>query len=100
MVQPVSTVSSLALPAARGSVSSSPLASVDASDSKEVRVEEADAERRAQHGDQPEADDDSRLGPTAQLEVMMDRRHAEDAATAEQPERRDLEDHRHGLHDE
>src|SRR3954471_11312806 len=49
--------------------------------------------------DDPEADHDRRLGPALLLEMMMQRRHHEDAAPG-QLERRDLDDHRHGLEHE
>src|SRR5690606_20335612 len=56
-------------------------------------------EERADERDDPEADDDLRLGPAEQLEVVVDRRHAEDPLPAEL-EGADLEDHRERLDDE
>ena len=50
-------------------------ANVDASS----QLERAERDQRAEDRDDPEADDDLRLGPAQQLEVMVDRRHAEDA---------------------
>ena len=44
----------------------------------EVGVEEAEGDRGADAGEDPEADDDRRLGPADELEVVVDRRHAED----------------------
>src|SRR5436309_10314513 len=49
--------------------------------------------------DDPEAHDDLRLRPALQLEVMMDRRHAEDPL-APQFERHDLDDHGERFDDE
>src|SRR5690606_100426 len=48
------------------------------------------------NADDPEADHDLRLGPAEMLEVMVDRRHLEDALAGEF-ERGDLNDHRDGL---
>ena len=45
-------------------------------------VEDAEAERHEHARDQPEADDDGRLGPAGQLEVVLQRRHPEDALVA------------------
>src|SRR5438067_2918248 len=67
-------------------------ASVDAADAQEVGVEEAETEGREQTGQYPEADDHRVLRPARQLEVMMDRRHAEHAPPAEDTERADLDD--------
>src|SRR6185437_9157494 len=50
-------------------------------------------------GDDPEADDDGRLLPALLLEMMVQRRHAEDAP-AGQLEARHLDDDRHRLEDE
>ena len=50
-------------------------------------------------GEDPEADDDGRLGPADQLEVVVDRRHAEHPAV-EDPKAGDLDDHRQRLDDE
>src|ERR1700733_6721622 len=51
--------------------------------------------RQRQHDrDDPEANDDLRLGPTELLEMMMDRRHLEDALAGEL-ERHHLHNHRH-----
>src|SRR5207249_6080662 len=46
--------------------------------------------------DDPEADDDLRLGPSEELEVMVDRRHPEDPLAAEL-EGHHLPDHRQRL---
>src|SRR5216684_2457221 len=51
---------------------------------------------RQDGGDDPEAEDDRRLGPALLLEMVMQRRHAEDAA-AGPAIGQDLDDHRHGL---
>ena len=51
------------------------------------------------HGDDPEANDDPGFRPALELEVMMQRRHAENAL-AGQLERRHLQDHRNGFHHE
>src|SRR5262245_41017827 len=51
---------------------------------------EGEADARADGGDDPEAEHDLRLRPGQQLEVMMDRRHQQDAA-AEHLEGGDLE---------
>src|SRR5277367_842895 len=58
-----------------------------------------EADQRQHRGDDPEADDDGRLRPALLLEMMVQRRHAEDAA-AGQLERGDLDDHRYGLEHE
>ena len=50
-------------------------------------------------GDDPEADDDGGLRPALLLEMVMQRRHAEDALAGEL-EGRDLHDHRHRLEHE
>src|SRR5229473_623155 len=60
------------------------------------RRQAGDCENR---GDDPEADDDGRLGPSLLLEMMMQRRHAEHPL-AGQLEACDLDDHRDGLQDE
>ncbi|KAI3478036.1 hypothetical protein L1887_60088 [Cichorium endivia] len=57
------------------------------------------ADQHENHGDDPETDDHARLGPALEFKVVVDRRHAEHAL-AGQLERRDLDDHRQGLHDE
>src|SRR6201996_6170972 len=49
--------------------------------------------QRQHHRDDPEPDHDLRLGPALLLEMMVQRRHPEDAL-AGQLERRDLHDHR------
>src|SRR3954469_3000636 len=50
-------------------------------------------DRAAHGGDDPEAQDDLRLRPGAELEVVVDRRHQEHAL-AERLEARDLDQHR------
>src|SRR5208282_6137771 len=56
--------------------------------------------RQREHDrDNPEANDDLRLGPAELLEMMVDRRHLEDALAGEL-ERHHLHDHRHRLEHE
>src|SRR3546814_1104753 len=74
------------------------MCSIDATGADEVGVVEAERQRRAHARQQPEADDDRRLGPSAELEVVVDRRHPEDAAL-EDPEAADLQDDRQRLGD-
>ena len=64
-----------------------------------VGVEEAERHRHGQGGEDPEADDHGGLGPAGQLEVVVDRRHAEDPP-AGQPEAAHLDDHRQRLEHE
>src|SRR5262249_23715768 len=54
-----------------------------------VAVEECEADRAEDPRDDPEADHDLRLGPRLHLEVVVDRRHQENAS-AEVLEREDL----------
>src|SRR5579863_5816027 len=54
---------------------------------------------RQHHRDDPETNDDLRLGPAELLEMMVDRRHLEDALAGEL-ERHHLDDHRHRLEHE
>ncbi len=68
-------------------------------EAEEVGVEDAEGERGAEPGEDPEADDHRGLRPARQLEVVVDRRHAEDAP-AEEPEADHLQDHRHRLEHE
>src|SRR3954453_4963152 len=63
---------------------------------EEVGVEDADAERDADAGEQPEAHDHRELRPAADLEMMMNRRHAQHTAP-EPAVRHDLGDHRERL---
>src|SRR5581483_7140362 len=56
-------------------------------------LEARQAEERQHHRDDPEADHDLRLGPAERLEVVVDRRHLEDAP-AGQLEGDDLDDDR------
>src|SRR5271154_6040263 len=56
------------------------------------QLERGEAGDREDRGDDPEADDDGRLLPALLLEVMVERRHAEDAL-ARELEARDLHDH-------
>src|SRR5271167_5120481 len=55
--------------------------------------------QRQHDRDDPEANDDLRLGPAELLEMMMDRRHLEDALAGEL-ERHHLHDDRHRLEHE
>src|SRR5207249_5151144 len=64
-----------------------------------AELERREREQRAHHRDDPEADDDLRLGPAEELEVVMDGRHAEDALAAEL-EGDHLPDHGERLADE
>src|SRR5581483_11923533 len=60
------------------------------------QLERGQPEQGQHDRDDPEADDDGRLRPAQLLEVVVDRRHQEDApAGALEP--RDLDDHRQGL---
>src|SRR5487761_2288691 len=63
------------------------------------QLQRREARKRQHHRDNPEADDDLRLGPAELLVVVMDRRHPEHAL-AGQLERHDLHDHRHRLEPE
>src|SRR5258708_24803968 len=56
------------------------------------------ADDPSEGGDEPEADRDLLLGPADELEMVVDRRHAEDPAAAEL-EAADLQDDRKVLHD-
>src|SRR5919197_2945209 len=56
------------------------------------QLQGGEAGDREDRGDDPEADDDGRLLPSLLLEMMMERRHAEDAL-ARQLEARHLDDH-------
>ena len=51
-------------------------------DAGEVADEDAEGDGHADRRDQPEADDHGRLGPADELEVVVDRRHAEQALLA------------------
>ena len=62
-------------------------------------VEEAEADDHAHALDDPEADHDKDLGPALEFEVVLERRHPEDAL-AGQPEGADLDDDGHGDQDE
>src|SRR3984957_15012991 len=66
---------------------------------QEVPVEDPEPQRAEEAAEDPEADDDRRLGPTAQLEVVVDGSHTEDAPV-EGAKADDLQNHRHGFHDE
>ncbi len=68
-------------------------------DVDEVRVVEAEGERGAEAGEQPEAHDHRRLWPSEMLEVVVERRDLEDAPV-EQAEARHLDDDRQRLGDE
>src|SRR5512146_656210 len=54
------------------------------------------AHQHQDHGDDPETHDDAWLGPALELEMVMQRRHAEDALTGEL-ERAHLQNHRYRL---
>src|SRR5882672_85421 len=58
-----------------------------------------EADQSEDERDDPEPDDHLRLRPAGQLEMMVQGRHPKDPPAA-RLERRDLEDHRHRLHDE
>ena len=60
-------------------------------DADEVGVEDPEPERDAEPGEEPEPHDDRELRPAADLEVVVDRRHAQHPP-AEAPERDDLGD--------
>src|ERR1700761_6227762 len=62
--------------------------------SKSAQLQGGEAGERQHDGDDPEADHDLRLGPAQLLEMMMDRRHPEDALAGEL-EGGDLHDDRH-----
>src|SRR5579862_491668 len=64
-----------------------------------AELQRREREQRTDDRDDPEADDDLRLGPAEELEVVVDRRHAEDALPP-QLERHHLADHRQRLDDE
>src|ERR1700728_466747 len=66
---------------------------------EEVAVEDAQTESDEQSAQDPKAHDHGGLGPPQQFEMVMDRRHPEDAAM-EGPEAHDLGDDREGLHHE
>src|SRR5438094_2078648 len=58
-----------------------------------------EAGHRQDGGDDPEAEDDGRFGPALLLEMVMQRRHAKDAAAGPSIGQ-DLDDDRHGLEHE
>src|SRR5436309_11251156 len=60
-------------------------------DADEVGVEEAEAERDEESGEEPEPNDHRELGPPAHFEVMVDGRHAQHT-TMEATEGDDLRD--------
>src|ERR1700722_4482546 len=64
-----------------------------------VPVEDAEAQGAEEPAEYPEADDDRRLGPAAELEVMVDGGHPEDAPV-ESAEADDLQYDRDRLHHE
>src|SRR5665213_1985093 len=63
------------------------------------QLQGGEANQREQHSDDPEANDDLRLGPPQRLEVVVDGRHLEDALAGEL-EGADLDDDRDGLEHE
>src|SRR5882762_10220395 len=60
------------------------------------QLQGGEAGHRQDGGDDPETEDDGGLGPALLFEVMVQRRHAEDAAPGPF-EGQDLDDHRDGL---
>src|ERR1700729_3363174 len=64
-----------------------------------VPVEDAEAQGAEEAAEDPETDDDRGLGPATELEVVVDGGHPEDAPV-EGAEADDLQNDRHGLHDE
>src|SRR5258706_3396340 len=64
-----------------------------------AQLQGGEADQRQHHGDDPEADDDCGFAPAELFEMMMDRRHLEDAL-ARGLERDHLYHHGHGFHDE
>src|ERR1700704_115454 len=60
------------------------------------QLQGGEAGHRQDGGDDPETKDDGGLGPALLLEVMMQRRHAEDAPAGPFVGQ-DLDDDRHGL---
>src|SRR5690606_38643879 len=66
---------------------------------KSPQLQTGETDEGQDHGDDPEADHDLAFGPAELLEMMMDRRHQEDAA-AGHLEEADLDDDRQRLHDE
>src|SRR5690554_6914569 len=65
-----------------------------------LEVEEPDAERDEQSGDDPEAHHDRHLHPPLHLEVVVKRARTPDAPALGELEVRALQDHRHGDDDE
>src|SRR5690242_1250282 len=63
------------------------------------QLQGGEAHHREDGGNDPEAEDDGRLGPALLLEVMVQRRHAENTLAGE-AEGQDLDDHRDGLEHE
>src|SRR3546814_17147878 len=63
------------------------------------QLQRGQTDQRQDRGDDPETDDDGRLGPALLLEVMVQRRHGEDALTG-QLEGKDLDDDRDRLQDD
>src|SRR5476651_1246642 len=63
------------------------------------QLQGGEADHRQNGSDDPEAEHDGGLGPALLLEVMMQRRHAEDALAGELVGK-DLHNHRHGLEHE
>ena len=64
------------------------------------QLDQRQRDRREKTAEQPETHDDLRLGPTAQMEVMMHRRAAEDSLALRQLEVADLKNHADRLEDE
>src|SRR5579884_29261 len=73
--------------------------SVDPPEAEEVGIEDPERQGGAQPGQDPEPHDDGGLGPAQQLEVVVERGHAEHPPV-EQAEAHDLYDHRQGDDDE
>ena len=72
---------------------------VIASDRMDRLCEVKQTDQRQDHCDDPKANDDGGLAPAELFEMVVDRRHLEDAL-ARQLEGRDLDDHRHRLEHE
>src|SRR5689334_1159230 len=66
---------------------------------RSAQFQRGETGERQHDRDDPEADHDLRFGPAQLLEMVMDRRHPEDAFPR-QLERSDLDDHRHSFQHE
>ena len=63
------------------------------------QLQTCQTDQRQDHRDDPEADDDLGFGPAEFLEMVVDRRHQENALAGHFVVA-DLDDHREGFHDE